>query len=245
MVLTHRTQLRNSQGFTLIELLIVILIIGILTAMLIGGFAYVQRSARRHATRSTMQVLQSLYGSLDADNGTTMLNTAVYTQIDTLYSLPSNTAAPLPAPADVSINGNVNSASGRFGLAVCQPPGQPPGVTQVAMGMMRRIPSNQQVMTQSLVLMAALTPTGSSSTGPLDPPVAVDGWGNPILYVPPAGLSGVLVGGVTLTITAPGGVGFFASAGPDGNFGGSVPSPAQPATDATYFGDDNVYSFEP
>jgi hypothetical protein len=56
-----------------------------------------------------------------------------------------------------------------------------------------------------------------------------DGWGNPIILCPPAGLEvKVKESGAVTKVTAPGGRPFWASAGPDGNFS---------------TGDDNVYSF--
>jgi type II secretory pathway pseudopilin PulG len=77
-------------------------------------------------------------------------------------------------------------------------------------------------------------------------PVVLDGWGNPILFVPSGGLGNVYLktstsnwlqvtntsGATTLTnapIVSPDGRPFFVSAGPDGDF---------------LKGDDNVYSFE-
>ena len=65
-----------------------------------------------------------------------------------------------------------------------------------------------------------------------------DGWGNPVVLVPATGMlvkvkdsAGTVV---DTTIKAPGNRPFWASAGPDGNFGG----------DAAAYADDNVYSFE-
>lgn len=69
--------------------------------------------------------------------------------------------------------------------------------------------------------LASATPGGAF--------VPTDAWNNPIIYVPPGGLTGVTIRGSTGTITAPDGRPFFASAGADGNF---------------TTGDDNVYSFE-
>ena len=57
-----------------------------------------------------------------------------------------------------------------------------------------------------------------------NPPVLLDGWGNPIVYVPKTGLTS---GGKT--ITHPEGRPFWASPGPDGD----INTP-----------DDNIYSFE-
>ncbi len=67
-----------------------------------------------------------------------------------------------------------------------------------------------------------LTPTLSNG------PVLLDGWGNPIIWVPGAGVK-VNVGATATVIKAPDGRPFFASAGPDGDFSK---------------GDDNVYSFQ-
>mgnify|MGYP005854279875 CR=1 FL=1 len=58
--------------------------------------------------------------------------------------------------------------------------------------------------------------------------VPLDGWNNPIIYVPPGGLSTKMKDGTSNTVTYKG-EGFFASAGADGDFG-------------TH--DDNLYSFE-
>ncbi len=61
-------------------------------------------------------------------------------------------------------------------------------------------------------------------------PVPLDGWSNPVVYVPRAGLRGVRVGSAAPTIIqAKDQRAFFASAGPDGNF---------------QTGDDNLYSFD-
>jgi hypothetical protein len=86
--------------------------------------------------------------------------------------------------------------------------------------------------------------TGTPPTTP-QAPVVLDGWGNPIIFVPPSGLSNVQVnvdstiaaykstGNATLpqsvTIQSPDGRPFWASAGPDGDF---------------IRGDDNIYSFQ-
>jgi type II secretory pathway pseudopilin PulG len=69
-------------------------------------------------------------------------------------------------------------------------------------------------------------------------PVLLDGWGNPIIFVPggvlgdgamPADTGSLIAGGNSTTAKSPDGRPFWASAGPDGNFS---------------TGDDNLYSFE-
>ncbi len=73
----------------------------------------------------------------------------------------------------------------------------------------------------------------AAPNGAPNPPILVDAWSNPIIYVPPSGLSGVTVAGDTNRIVTshrvrgpyggseslePGASGFWASAGPDGDF---------------------------
>src|SRR5205823_6413128 len=83
-------------------------------------------------------------------------------------------------------------------------------------------------------------------------PVLLDGYGNPIVFVPAAGLSevdrggqhGTTIDGTLGPIRGRDGKPFWASAGADGKFTGvpvtGVPNP-KPAWNE---GDDNVYSFD-
>ena len=64
---------------------------------------------------------------------------------------------------------------------------------------------------------------------PAEGPVVLDGWYNPIIFVPAGGLTGVTRASAVTTVTSPDGKAFFASAGPDGKFAA---------------GDDNLYSFD-
>ena len=145
--------------------------------------------------------------------------------------------------------------------------------TQILLKMLRSVPENRDAMnkfpTDQLLKIAGNAQTGQLSvrteTNPAstvaDPPLPVDAWGNPIIFVPRGGLKNVLLKatgpGTNNRITSvgidntsysanqippvpSGAQPFFASAGPDGAFDrlpgvGDVPVPA---------GDDNVYSFE-
>ncbi len=81
---------------------------------------------------------------------------------------------------------------------------------------------------------------GSPAPLPALPPILLDGWNNPIIYVPTAGLRVLLKMNApgdrskwqTVTITSPDKRPFFASAGADGSFNSD--------SDTT----DNLYSFE-
>ncbi|HYE20555.1 MAG TPA: prepilin-type N-terminal cleavage/methylation domain-containing protein [Tepidisphaeraceae bacterium] len=95
--------------------------------------------------------------------------------------------------------------------------------TRVAMGLVLGIPVNRKAIEQ-------LPPTGLlQSNPPGQPPVLLDAWGNPVIFVPAGGLNGVLVNGKATRITSLDNLPFFASAGADGSF---------------ETGDDNVYSFD-
>ena len=113
---------------------------------------------------------------------------------------------------------------------------------------LRSVPANRDVMTKlppEKVYTSPNPPVQPPSAPALGSavtsvPIVLDSWGNPIIFVPRAGLSGVrklptenngvvTYGQTNLTIKSPDGRPFFASAGEDGDFSK---------------GDDNVYSFE-
>lgn len=157
-------------------------------------------------------------------------------------------ADPLPAPGSVAEDGF--GASGNYdrlasdavintqrimGLLV-----QPKNAREMA----EQVQQDQRLRSRTTPFAPFLSFRDKSNPipdgSPADPPVFLDGWGNPIIYVPGAGLGidpslppgtyGMLtVGGQQKIITAPDGQGFWASAGPDGSFSK---------------GDDNLYSFE-
>lgn len=94
--------------------------------------------------------------------------------------------------------------------------------TRSAMALLLGVPANKKSI--------ANLPTEQFLEGGVNPPVLLDGFGNPIIACPSTGLTGVSINGAAAqTITARDGKPFFASAGADGNFS---------------LGDDNLYSFE-
>jgi hypothetical protein len=114
---------------------------------------------------------------------------------------------------------------------------------------MIRIPKNNSSLLSlpSRQLMVIPTPPVPASATTQPPPLVLDAWSNPVLFVPSGGLTGVSLNsnpGGTFTVRSSGvyaetnGVAqpptskdrpFWASAGPDGDFSK---------------GDDNIYSFE-
>lgn len=154
---------------------------------------------------------------------------------------------PIPAPGDVSAAAFTNGQPGRFRSTAVHN-------TQLVMGMMTGVPAVSQMLQRlpanaiatnpnksGTLNMGSLTFVGNNTTA-LRPPLVVDSWDNPIIFVPAGGLDQVNVAGTTVRITSRGAIGagtltaptagarpFFASAGPDGSFAS---------------GDDNLYSFE-
>ena len=242
---------RRPAGFTLIELLAVIAIIGILASLVFVAFGGIRGTAGNKATSITLGNANSLLAEyeltqrtadLDADlnrdgAGTvtapfdfpvTTINSVVYPQEE--------------APANVTAEaGAVDRFSGGMNRAVQR--------TQIVMGRLLAVPTNRSSIGALPADTFLTVPAGGAgnlivaqSNAPAPPPVLVDSYRNPILYVPAGGLIGVTYQadaaprrvtsrGVVPEGDAPpvGSRPFFASAGPDGNF---------------TTGDDNVYSFE-
>lgn len=154
---------------------------------------------------------------------------------------------PVPAPGDVTESAFISGQPGRFRSTAVHN-------TQVVMGLLTGVASVKQMLDRlpanaiannpnksGTLNMGSLTFVGNNTTA-FRPPLVVDAWDNPIIFVPAGGLDQVNVAGSVVRITSRGAIGagtltaptagvrpFFASAGPDGSFSA---------------GDDNVYSFE-
>jgi hypothetical protein len=121
--------------------------------------------------------------------------------------------------------------------------------TQRVMGLLQSVPANRSIITNlpANQLMSEVLPATTAGLLPAaggtppNPPLIVDAWGNPIIFVPAGGLYGMTVGEI-LRLRAPTSATsfngpitsndkrpFWASAGADGDFAK---------------GDDNIYSFE-
>lgn len=242
----------RRKGFTLIELLVVIGIIALLASILIVGVRSISQSSHEKATRTNMDNLKSLVvertnsGGMDA--------------VDALY-LPSSTVPPPPPPHGplptgtpgggiIGVPGNVqqDSPDRLPTFTTAAPPYVPKNEvarTQLVMGLLN---SAASAMIQKLPSGTFMTAAEANSVAKLNPPMPVtvplDGWGNPMIYVPGGGISVTVTGPnktvVNQVIKAPDGKGFWASAGPDGIFTDTInTSPNQKPN-----GDDNVYSFE-
>jgi prepilin-type N-terminal cleavage/methylation domain-containing protein len=195
------------QGFTLIELMVAVAIIAILIAMFFLGFKYVSRNARENQSKASLETALNLLTNYEAGGGS----------MDKLKNVVSGQVT---APGQVSEN-----SAERNGPAVLS--------TQKVMKLLLAYVNNRKIvdgMKPELVWRS----TDASGQPTV---VLLDGYNNPIIFVPSDGLSGVGLGkrsdgsyaqaGQVVQSNSPGRP-FFASAGEDGSFKD---------------GDDNRYSF--
>ena len=242
-------------GFTLLEILVVIGIIMLLVAIGVIAFGALDQTPR--VTRTTLSNLSSMLAEYET-------RTALREQPSFFYvnggKAPANANFwKTPASTSEGKAGPVTSGSpARYDWdAVVN--------TQITFQMLNRIPANKQTMTKLPGKQVhgladgtdngRLMPDGGSEKR-IDPPLVLDGWNNPIIFVGAGGLrdvnlvprtSGTTGGGTSAGFEKPDQIitsagvfprgavvpasarPFFASAGPDGDF---------------RLGDDNLYSFE-
>ena len=256
----------SRRGFTLVELLVVIGILVLVTGLVVGGFAAVGTGAQNRQTRAFMQTADALLTNYEAVQGQDKLlgrmnarleNRGDYAVVVTSFGgemqFVLQDASPTDDVVDPSVLDdalvNVDGPARFTNAAVV--------ATQEALRLMARAGDNEQLLanlpSQALLPFPAAAPAGSVEDGERifvagDPggqaqPLLADGFGNPMILVPPGGLRNLTLsahedeahvvtsrGIVEPDASSPGGLRlFWASAGADGNF-------------ATH--DDNVYSFE-
>ena len=239
---------RRPQAFTLIELLVVIGIIAVLVTLVTFGVKSLGDSQKEKSTRVTMNNLKNFVAEKQVTGGAQ--------QLDQVYG-----GLPLPAPA--KFPKDFDAQSDRFpkwdnnGV-----PQNATAATQAVMQLLRAVPNVSTWMSQlpTNQVWTPMPPDVANNAPRI--PLVLDAWGNPIIYVPPGGLTGVTVTGggggeksrfadtipdqpagrsPQVAVQSPDQKGFWASAGPDGFF--TDPNPGPPAQREP-FGDDNIYSFE-
>ena len=242
-------------GFTLLEILVVIGIIMLLVAIGVIAFGALDQTPR--VTKTTLANLQSMLA--EYETRTALREQPSYFYVNGGKSSPGANLWKSYASNTEGKAGPVTSGSpARYDWdAVAN--------TQIVLQMLNRIPANKQTLTKlpgkqihglaDAADNGKLLPDGGSEKR-IDPPLVLDGWNNPIIFVGSGGLrdvnlvprtSGTTGGGTSAgfekpdqTITSAGvfprgavlpasARPFFASAGPDGDF---------------RLGDDNLYSFE-
>jgi len=232
------TDVKRDRAFTLVEIIVALGIIMILVGLVTVGMRALNKSAKEKATKSALETAKSMLAELDTAGGIAEV-TAIYSSL-----VPANQ---VEQPGNVTIDAYQAAPYARYQSDAVR-------LTQFVMGKLIAIPNNKAVL-QKLPVERLLrkNPAGSAASlltvdanGEPNPPVLLDGWGNPIIYVPWDGLSKVIIGNdvppkeyrikSNEVITPSTGADkfttgrpFWASAGPDGDFS---------------TGDDNVYSFE-
>lgn len=247
--------MKRRSGFTLIEILVVIGIIMVLVGIVFFGMSRVSTTARNREVTVTLGNLRGMVTELDAKAGLTgkqpthqWIGGTVNTTGPFNFWKDGDPTTDLPPVGDDPIiqPGVVESLPAREQSAAVRN-------TQVAMVLLTSIPANKTMLASFPTQHTMKLPNINNPAG-YDAslvPVPVDPWNNPIIFVPGGGLCGdgtnpMYVGGkagdpdakeVVASpatgqlgpIRSPDGRPFWASAGPDGDFGKA---------------DDNVYSFE-
>jgi prepilin-type N-terminal cleavage/methylation domain-containing protein len=195
---------RHRKAFTAIELLIAISIIAILVGMLLLGLKHMVGSATGSSSQIGLQNARSMLADLETRDSLT-------TQLGPIY--PTYSTAPIAAPEMVTVEAYDSSSmipqnNGRFlSPAVVS--------TQLVMAKLRSVPANRELLSKMAAerllrpqagglpygsnpvvagkpIMVSDLPLGSAAVqdhGHPDPPILVDAWNNPIIFVPPAGLT--------------------------------------------------------
>ena len=270
----------GRRGFTMIEITVVVGILLVLIGIAAIAYKSIGNPVSARATQVALQNLQAQLAEYEAAaglrnqppeiwrNGAEVKNTPKVSPPVNIWV--EEAVMPILPGGDPAQSGNVTPGSAaRYSWDAI-------GNTQRAYEILAKIPANKQAVTRlpsrqvhgradevptnsKVLLHGPRTAAGGSSgdAQQIAPPLILDAWGNPIIFVGSRGLIGVYVGKKPGTdgskgedydppraqrVTSagtfdvkgaagiPAGVRpFFASAGPDGNF---------------RTGDDNVYSFQ-
>lgn len=257
----------RKHAFTLIELLVVIGIIAVLGAMFTIG----AKSLSRRASDDQTRVLLKTYSSMLAE---------LRTVAGPNRPLPFPQTWQTPTGGNITAGGdrdfwNIYNGSRTAGnILAYEPPKElvlnaeklfslpPVRNTHLAVQRLAACPNNRTAFSKiPSDRLVSLRELARANAGPVndfgltDLPILLDAWGNPIIFVPAAGLGPVMLslnasdrwvirsGGLLTEAQArstplrPTDRPFFASAGPDGTFGHTSEYKLGTA-------DDNLYSFQ-
>lgn len=275
---------RNSRGFSMIEILVAIGILVVLIGIVAFTVSNVTGGAKKNETTVRMEALNAMLTELNTTaKYTKQPSRMFYGTAPTLWDATNNGPFDIWRDGDPNTGTatNPHQPIGPVGLVTEDAfnTGKFDRIksaavhnTQLVMGLLLSVPRNSSTLanlppksfmdnpykntTPVVANLGSITfVNAADKKTPFKPSLLVDGWNNPIIFVPAAGLRGVTfkehgpselhiitstkklieeadVGGppdFATYVPPAGALPFFASAGPDGDFS---------------TGDDNVYSFE-
>ena len=274
----------RRRAFTLIELLMVIGILMLLIGIAGYALSRVMGGSKVGATKVRLEALKSMVGEMEAaTKGLNRPIAVMYDGMGGDYGTqqywrdgkPNDTNAPpepdpFPGPSgDLSLGSSGSGTPPRYNADAIlntqqiigllqQVPVAKSGLDKLqASEMMEALPAGLGAVRMTIRNPAGGTMpynSGAANRAPY-PPIPLDAWGNPIIFVPGCGLQVAVSGDgsgsggtpklLPTTVKGRDLRGFWASAGPDGAFN------RLPGNDGTIgnaddvpAGDDNVYSFE-
>lgn len=104
----QRSGLKREQGFTLIELIVVMLIIGILTAIAVPRFSAMVQQAREAALKQDLQVMRQAISAYTMDKGKAPQSLQDLVQSGYLHAIPVD---PMTRSADTWVTDTSDSYS--------------------------------------------------------------------------------------------------------------------------------------
>jgi prepilin-type N-terminal cleavage/methylation domain-containing protein len=255
-----RPQTRRQRGFTMLELLVVIGVILVLISLMFIGLKYVSNQGRAKDTVQALQIAKTLLANYENATQLRLPSAAIYPNPPGYvppsgasfaasfwtdqFPLQQGTSSNYQSSLNIIVGNVTQGLSDQGDLNLVHR-------TLVAMQLFMSIPENATLINnlpQGKTVMVTLLNT--SITPAPQVPILLDGWGNPIYFVPSGGVANVLFSGDTnypptsntptwhvISSSGTHGSGytgassdrpFFMSGGPD---------------DDVSRGDDNVYSF--
>ncbi|HEX4797451.1 MAG TPA: prepilin-type N-terminal cleavage/methylation domain-containing protein [Humisphaera sp.] len=256
--------MRQRKAFTLLELMIVTGVIVLLAALAVTAYTKLVNSSAERGTATNLQNAQSLLAEYEQAAGLGRFGAGDpnFPYEGGFLTFSGDTTLPIGAPPgpptlvkQIVLTGSVAvssprrlpgspGAGGDFPYSLDRNNENAVFNTAAVMMYIARLPQASTTL-NNLPARSFLQANGKAVTlGGVPAPVLLDGWSNPIIYVPPGGMIVQIKGQATLSLVRSSGVTpftpgtvpslksadrpFWASAGQDGNFD---------------TGDDNVYSF--
>jgi type II secretory pathway pseudopilin PulG len=192
---------RVRRAFTVIELLIVIGIITLLVTFLFYAYNHVVNDTKIRDTRTAMETANALLNNYEQ---ATQFTKTLPTLYSSNFPWTGGASVPPNEPFVISFwtggfTGSGEPAAGNINPGSLKPGDYPQQIidTICVMYALEALPENQTILNniptnKKESIQVNLTSTPSASNTPVQVTLLLDGWGNPILFVPADGLYGVV-----------------------------------------------------